>query len=87
MKKQIVRKHLISAIIEVDGIRTDDADLNEELEKMYVPDCFAEKFAELIVRDCINAIDDGEGLVSSMAENCWRQVCVKEIKQHFGVDQ
>ena len=27
--------------------------LNDELEKMYIPDCFAEKFAELIVRECM----------------------------------
>jgi hypothetical protein len=28
--------------------------LNDELAKMYIPDCFAEKFAELIVRECVN---------------------------------
>jgi hypothetical protein len=27
--------------------------LNDELAKMYIPDCFAEKFAELIIRDSI----------------------------------
>jgi hypothetical protein len=26
--------------------------LNDELEKMYIPDCFAEKFSKLIVMEC-----------------------------------
>ena len=26
--------------------------LNDELAKMYIPDCFAEKFAQLIVQEC-----------------------------------
>ena len=29
--------------------------LNDELAKMYIPDCFAEKFAELIVRQCVKS--------------------------------
>nr|NDG05705.1 hypothetical protein [Oxalobacteraceae bacterium] len=55
--------------------------LNEELEKMYIPDCFAEKFAELIVRECarvadqwVDDEDNGTNLVS------------EKLKQHFGVE-
>lgn len=29
--------------------------LNDELAKMYIPDCFAEKFAELLVRQCVKS--------------------------------
>ena len=45
-----------------------------------------EKFAELIVKECVGCIDDGRGEASSMAEHGWRQVCQKEIKKHFGVE-
>jgi len=29
----------------------------EELKKMYIPDCFAEKFAELIVGECARCVE------------------------------
>ena len=45
------------------------------------------KFAELIVKECVRCIDDGRGEVSSMAEHGWRQICQKEIKEHFGVKE
>ena len=32
--------------------------LNDELEKMYIPDCFAEKFAELIVQECADIVEE-----------------------------
>jgi hypothetical protein len=41
------------------------------------------KFARLIVEECCAAIDDGNGEASSIAENCWRQQCIREIKKHF----
>ena len=53
----------------------------EECELAYA------KFAKLIVSECINAIDDGDGSMSSMAESSWRSVCIEEIKQHFGVEE
>ena len=49
------------AIVSVDIVTGNEA-LDDELAKMYIPDCFAEKFAELIVKDvlgCYNAIDNG----------------------------
>ena len=35
------------AISDVDGIQ------NPDTQHMYIPDCFAEKFAELIVKECM----------------------------------
>ena len=46
-----------------------------------------EKFAQLIVQECVSCIDDGRGEASSMAEHGWLQVCQKEIKEHFGVER
>ena len=42
---------------------------------------FNEKFAELIVRECIDAVSD------CSVEYCTRPQIVKEIKQHFGVEE
>ena len=39
------------AVSDVDYIR-DEEYTNLELQKMYIPDCFAERFAELIVQEC-----------------------------------
>ena len=41
------------AVVAVD-IVTGNESLDDELAKMYIPDCFAQKFAELIVRECID---------------------------------
>ena len=40
-----------------------------------------EKFAELIVRECIDTISD------CSIEYCTRPQIVNEIKQHFGVEE
>ena len=50
--------------------------LNDELEKMYIPDCFAEKFAELIVGECIDYC--GENLSKTVGG---------ALKIHFGVEE
>jgi hypothetical protein len=58
-----IRKLVLKAIYDVDHIyHPVDNPLNEEVSKMYIPDCFAEKFAELIVRECAGIyekIDNG----------------------------
>ena len=50
---------------------------DDELAKMYIPDCFSEKFAELIVREVTNIVlhytDVDEG--------------VTVAKKHFGVEE
>jgi len=44
-----------------------------------------EKFAELIVQECIAICLDIDGEEDAMAR-CGRQDCVAEIKEHFGVE-
>jgi hypothetical protein len=45
-----------------------------------------EKFAELIVRECVAICEDTEGDPS--ADSRWgRRCCALEIREHFGVDQ
>ena len=48
---------------------------------------FAEKFAELIVRECARVIDRGDGEMSSQAETIWCNVCRDDILKHFGVEE
>ena len=70
--------------------------LNDELEKMYIPDCFAEKFAELIVKECMEQVigqylpvmEDKE----MMKDTHWDGYVqcgvdsVVAIREHFGVE-
>jgi hypothetical protein len=44
-----------------------------------------EKFANLIILECVASIDDGGGSMSSIAEHTWRQICCGEIRSHFGI--
>ena len=45
-----IRKLCSQAISDVDGIQ------NPDTQNMYIPDCFAEKFAELIVKECASLV-------------------------------
>ena len=47
-----IRELCSQAISDVDGIQ------NPDTQNMYIPDCFAKKFAELIVRECLNICED-----------------------------
>ena len=49
-----IRECLTQAISDVDYIR-DDPVLDQELSEMFIPDCFAERFAELIIKECVDA--------------------------------
>ena len=46
-------RELVKKAVEAVDIVTGNEALDNELAKMYIPDCFSEKFAELIVRECI----------------------------------
>jgi hypothetical protein len=55
--------------------------LNDELAKMYIPDCFAEKFAELIIQDAIAAVQSWKGEPFPFSED----LAADLIREHFGV--
>lgn len=50
-----LRKIVEQAVSAVD-IVTGNKALDDELAKMYIPDCFAEKLAELIVQGCADFV-------------------------------
>jgi hypothetical protein len=72
--KELVKQ----AVLAVDIVTGNEA-LDDELSKMYIPDCFAEKFAELIVRECARKIED-------MIDNGW-YADTEQLKNHFGVEE
>jgi len=68
-------KQLAEQAVSAVDIVTGNEALDDELAKMYIPDCFAEKFAELIVGECCQKLED-DGMV---------EVAI-EMKQHFGLE-
>jgi len=62
-----IRRLMEQAVISIDG---------QTFGKTYIPDEFTEKFAELIVRECIE-----------LAGNHYdARGAVNDIKEHFGVE-
>ena len=79
-----IRKFVEQAVVDVDIVYKDNP-LNDELAKMYIPDCFAEKFAELIVRECV-AIAKDRAAFDWAPPNDVNHI-INEIKEHFGVEE
>lgn len=82
-----IREIVNKAISDVDYIRDDDF-TNEELSKMYIPDCFAEKFAELIVRECAYIVDQPYDFKTPPDQKTYRYpLSGDEVLKHFGVEE
>ena len=69
MNKRI-QKLCDKAILDVDGID------NPDTQDMYIPDCFRDRFAELLVLECANYLSK-QGEFNS-AQN---------VKNHFGIKE
>jgi hypothetical protein len=65
----------------------DKANESEEEDfEISFDDDFQEKFAELIVRDCVAICEDTDG--EHIADARWgRRCCALEIREHFGVEE
>ena len=75
-----IRRFMEQAVVSIDG---------QTFGKTYIPDAFTEKFAELIVRECITALKTNtEGYDSRamflMTEMINRSESI--LLQHFGVE-
>jgi len=95
----IIRNLAEQAIEEIDIVYETNV-LNEELEKMYIPDCFVEMFAELIIQECIKSVEElyipPNDIRNSKDYGCaqwWEGYddrgsdSTDAIKKHFGVDE
>jgi hypothetical protein len=67
------------AISDVDGIQ------NPDTQHMYIPGCFRDRFAELIVRECCLALWTEECHTSDLAFDEVKRNATR-IKEHFGID-
>ena len=61
-------------------------DSGREMIDNYTPEEYLEKFAELIVRECVAICQDIDG-EDNIDARSGRQDCAVEIKQHFGVEE
>jgi tRNA A37 threonylcarbamoyladenosine dehydratase len=64
--------------------------LNKQISKNAELDAFAEKFAELIVRECVGVADDYvKDCMCDEHKNCKhpRSIIGRKIREHFGVEQ
>ena len=79
-----IRELVRQTVVAVD-IVTGNESLDDELAKMYIPDCFSEKFAELIVKECNEVLR----LVpyNSNVEFGDEVIYQDAIKEHFGVEE
>ena len=79
------------AISDVDGIQ------NPDTQHMYIPACFRDRFAELIVRECAGLFVDQKYMILNPHEPFANERVralkehdkdtVRKIKQHFGVEE
>ena len=84
-------KELVRQAVESVDIVTGNESLDDELAKMYIPDCFSEKFAELIVKECAKVILAKAADYPDTDEwhdwtNCMDQAQA-DIVVHFGVEE
>ena len=64
------------AVKDVDVVHEDNP-FNEELAKMYIPNVFIERFAELIVKECSNFLKD------TLDDH----FAAEQLEEHFGVEE
>ena len=75
-------RELVKKAVEAVDIVTGNEALDNELAKMYIPDCFSEKFAELIVAECLNQCYN-RGMNDELYAGQLR--AAEYIEQYFGI--
>jgi len=78
-----IQKLAEQAVVAVD-IVTGNEVLDDELAKMYIPDCFSEKFAQLIVRECI--VDFYRRYLDVTSNEDITVQVERYVKEHFRVE-
>jgi len=71
-----IREIAEQAVKDVDVVHEDNP-FNEELAKMYIPNVFIERFAELIVKECSNFLKD------TLDDH----FAAEQLEEHFGVEE
>jgi hypothetical protein len=58
-------------------------DPDGDVDRMYIPAEFTKKFAELIIRKCLEIMDDED----DYAIECSARMAAYRVKKHFGVEE
>ena len=61
------------------------SDPDGDVDKMYIPSEFTKKFAELIVRECLDIAQDRAAFDGFPPNDV--NIVIDEIKEHFGVEE
>ena len=80
MNKRIKQLNLQAMSIVMNG-----SDPDGDVDKMYIPSEFTKKFAELIVRECLDIAQD-RAAFDGFPPNDVNHI-IDEIKLHFGVEE
>ena len=84
MNKRL-RTLTIQAIQDVDVVYEDNP-LNEELQKMYIPDVFAERYANLIIEECVKVVREQAnhwGTLNDDSINHFINKAADTLENHF----
>jgi hypothetical protein len=80
----------IKELVKQAGLEFDNDSALESEPIYYITQKDLEKFAELIVRECISQIENlspGYEDYRNQIEDAFRRDCVDQLKQHFGVEE
>jgi hypothetical protein len=80
-----IKELVLQAVKDVD-IVTGNELLDDELAKMYIPDCFAEKFAELMIKEFIDVVENLAPMYDDyrdQIEDRFRRDCISQVKHRF----
>ena len=81
-------KELAEQAVKSVDIVTGNETQDDELAKMYIPDCFTEKFAELIVKECMDcALWVGEINRQSVEPIHTAHAINQRIKTYLGIKE
>jgi len=84
MNKRL-RELTIQAIQDVDVVYEDNP-LNDELQKMYIPDVFAERYAKLIIEECTRIVREQAihwGTLTDETINHFINKAATTLENHF----
>jgi len=81
-------RYLVEQTVKSVDIVTGNEILDDELDKMYIPDCFAEKFAQLIAGECAEiCLEMAAKCAGLPGDGALAKDCAYWIKKDFGVEE
>jgi len=87
--ERVMNERIQELNLQAMSIVMNGSDPNGDVDKMYIPSDFTEKFAELIVRDCMDVVEQDMKLahiqmIPLTLEKYANGRLKEKIKEHFG---